>query len=295
MSNKFQNVIDKVRQKCYLTRLKFRGYKVSHLKNITKSNRTVNVVIPCIDKDAKLLPIVIFSVRKFLNHPINSINIIAPQASSYIKDICLQYGCNFINEEDVLDRGVIKSGWYYQQFIKWAWTDFMPDYDYITLDADTIFLKDFSYDKNNRIVLEYDASHYKPYWNLIKSIGLNLESSLGFVCHHMLWKREWLRELKNQIETKNNCNWMNAIKRYVDITEDVKFSEFQTYGNFLLGYHKNDIILEDWMNTTQQFKKEYDLTSPEKTLDLLIKRFKNNKSVTFPSWYQNNYDIINNM
>lgn len=295
MTKKFQRVIDEIRQKCYLTRLKFRGYRVNQVETVTNSERILNVVIPCIDKDAKLLPIVIFSIRKFLKHPINSINIVAPKTSSYIKEICIKNDCNFINEEDVLDRKVISSGWYYQQFIKWAWADYMPDYDYVSLDADTILLKDFSYDYDNRIVLEYDETHHKPYRNLIKAIGFDIATSLGFVCHHMLWKRDWLAELKEKIEEKNKCSWIDTIKNTVTTDEILKFSEFQTYGNFLIEYHKAGIILENWKNTTQQLNKEYDLANPEKTLNLLTEKFKNNKSVTFPSWYMNNSDLINDI
>lgn len=293
MSGNLQKIIDKIRQTCYLSKLKSKGYKVKPQNQVEKSDRPLNIVIPCVDKDAKLLPLVIYSIRKFLKHPINSINIVAPETSSFIKEICTKNNCIFVNEGDVLNRDVIKSSWYYQQYLKWAWAEYRPDYDYITFDADTIFLKDFSYDFQNKVVLKYEESHYKPYWNLIKSIGFNVETNLGFVCHHMFWKREWLAELKEKIQEKNKCSWQDAIKQYVDVNEMVKFSEFQTYGNFLIAYHKDDIVLEDWKNTTQKFKQKYDLTTPEKTLGLLTKTFKNNKSVTFPSWYKNNCQEIN--
>lgn len=295
MSRKFQKFIDKIRQEFCLKKLELKGFYISRQKQTTESKRILNVIIPCIEKDAKLLPLVICSIRKFLKHPINSINIVAPQGSTFIKEFCNKNDCNFINETDVLDRNIIASGWYYQQFIKWAWADYKNEHDYVSLDADTIFLEDFSYDYNDRIILEYDETHHKPYRNLIRAIGFDIETSLGFVCHHMLWKRDWLAELKEKIEERNNCSWIDAIKNNVTPEETIKFSEFQTYGNFLVGYHRDDILLEDWKNTTQQYLKEYDLNNPEDTLNLLVNKFKNNKSVTFPSWYMNNYKNINNL
>ncbi len=296
MKNKFiQEMIDHIRGKSKESRFQ-KLKKFSEKLNIEfketitaqKSNRRIEIIIPCIDKDSDVLPMVIDSARKFILHPISKINIISPQNSSKIKQICVEKDCIFTDENTLLPfaskdidytvKGINLAGWLYQQFLKMAWCDFSEEKYYLTLDSDTVFIRPMSFEYNNKTLLEYTDEYHRPYFDTLKKLGFSTYSPVSFIAHHMLFNKTIMQDLLKEIESKNNTIWYDAIQQKLDKNIHSGFSEFETYGRFLIEYHPKEIILEYWFNKS--------INSNEfSTIESLIEEYKNQyKTLSFHSW-----------
>jgi Family of unknown function (DUF6492) len=219
----------------------------------------IDIVIPCIERDLITLPFVVKNARRFLTNRTNRIYIIGPDKFSLV-DFCRLNNLVFINENNVLPitikdidyysiDGCDRRGWLFQQLLKLAADSFVEAPSYYVVDADTVLMSPQSIIENDKIILNISDEFHKPYRAAYERLlGEKPLAPVSFVSHQMLFEKKTLAKLKEKIEFHTNLPWFNAIINTVDCSEISSFSEYETYGNFLLKYYPNRIKLQYFYN-----------------------------------------------
>lgn len=145
---------------------------------------------------------------------------------------------------------VARTGWYFQQFLKMAYSFICPDDYYFVLDADTIPVRKLDMFSSNKIpFFDIKTEYNAPYFATMKKIiGMTKSIDGSFISEHMLFNTKYMKELIHRIEDNSNVEGIyffekviNAI-RTVDLLES-GFSEFETYGTFVLSTYPNSYEL----------------------------------------------------
>lgn len=226
---------------------------------VVRDKHILDVVIPTTGKDLDVLESCIDSIRKYLKHPIGNVYIVAPKKDA-IKCIVNKKRCIFIDETTVLKdiskkdiqyyiNGEDRTGWLFQQLLKLS-VDTFTKHEYIlVMDSDTLLMRPVKYMHKGKIILntsdEYHETYFKVYKNLMKESPVSAKS---FVSHGMLFSKKHLQEMKQFISQRNQTDWTKAILSKVDYSDLSGFSEYETYGNYVLRYHPTEVKLEYWFN-----------------------------------------------
>jgi len=162
--------------------------------------------------------------------------------------------CCFIDEDELIsglsysevDRYIhskypqgMKSGWYFQQFIKlgFALSKYAKDF-YLSWDADSIPLKKLSFFDGRNPILTRKTEYNQSYFDTIKTLlGLDKSVDYSFIAEHMLFKTSIVKELIQEIENSNVSGswWVEKIinsTNYKECGIREMFSEFETYGTY---------------------------------------------------------------
>lgn len=218
---------------------------------------TYDIIIPTSAKDASFLPRVISYIRKNLIEA-NNIYIIAnKKLHNKIKKKC--NNVYILNEDELIDgltfdniekkinsiagANIGRTGWYFQQFLKLAFaqTDYCDKY-YLTWDADTLPLSHVSFFEKEKPLFTLKKEYNKPYFDTIKRLlGIEKQIQDSFIAEHMLFSKEFVYKLISSIE-QTNIKGNNWIEKILYACEDLRlsaFSEFETYGNFVIANYPN--------------------------------------------------------
>lgn len=211
-------------------------------------------------------------------------------------------GVKFINEDEVLEglslEGVkekvermgvpaTRAGWYFQQFVKMAWA-LREDCGtrYLVWDSDTFPLKPVRFqDADGKIVFLTTDQYHPVYFDTLKAlVGINRQIDRSFIAESMLFERDVMRELIGKITDPKNVGRNLFHKVVLDAVANssnpyTAFSEFETYGNFVVSLAKNRYVLkksEGYRNAAKYFglnptvfdlyrlSKKHDIASFEK-------------------------------
>lgn len=206
-------------------------------------NVKIDILIPAIEKDLATLPHVIASARAYVRHPIGRIIVVAPQKKA-IRELCRRLGVVFVDERKALpitkkdinyhpNKGN-RSGWLYQQLLKWCGDGLCRSRYYLVMDADTVLLRPHSFTQGKeRIFYSRNWSHEQYYRAYRKLLGEKAGAPSSFVSHYMLLDREKVRAIKRKLESRHGVSWYRAIIQGIDKTRLYAYSEFETYGNYL--------------------------------------------------------------
>jgi hypothetical protein len=230
-----------------------------------KSDRQIEVFIPTAVKDLQVLPHCIDGVRRNVKHPIPRIYVVAPP-SREIQDVCEQKECTFVDERHLLDmdlgkidlvvNGVDRSGWIFQQFLKWSADGVTQSPQYLVVDADTVFIKPQVFERNGKTIFNYSDESHRPYFEMYRRLlGESVLLPVSFTSHQMLYDRKMLMELKARMEQIHQCGWKEAILRNLDRRELSGVSDYDTYGHFVLLHHPECMAIEYWWNLALRRKK----------------------------------------
>ena len=250
-----------------LRKLRYRCLSWSRHPELKPSDEPIDVVIPIIAKDLKILPLCLEGVRNCVRHTIKQIYIVAP-AQKEITDFCAANNLEFVNENDVfgyapkdlkiiLSNGSDRSGWLFQQFVKLSGAIGTCRY-YLCIDADHVLIHPhvFLTDKQETVFyLSYED--HQPYYDIIRRIMPDLEiANLSYVDHKMLFDKEQLHELHETLSRNHGGKpWQQVITDNLDYNEQSGFSEFETYGNFV-----QRKVLRPWQQKRLPYRKiaDYD-------------------------------------
>ncbi len=278
------------------TKIKLSRIKIKHkitinfnMKNVKMSDVKIDIIIPAIEKDIEILPYVIDSAKEYIKHPIGEIIVISPD-SKIIKDLCKKKNCKFINEDHVLYikkndinfkvRGIDRSGWLFQQFLKWGADILCSQKHYLVLDADTIFINPVVFKYNNKTIFDISDEYHKPYFGIFKRLfGYHVRIPLSFTCHCMLYEKSKILELKKYIEDKHLVKWYEAIMKNMDKFEIAAHSDYDSYGHYVYYNYPDEVILRYWYNCNYQIRE--DLKDIDEIKNKLSKKY---KSVSFHSY-----------
>ena len=152
-----------------------------------------------------------------------------------------------------LPRGV--TGWYYQQFLKYAYANHCEEEYYLTWDGDTIPCRTLSMFKEETDTPFLDLKHefHAEYFETMGRLVPGLEKAIGrsFISEHMLFNCGIVQELMLEIEKNEEIPgtrfWEKIIRAIPpDLIQSSAFSEFETYGTFVAHRHPSVYRLRDW-------------------------------------------------
>lgn len=245
-----------------------------------KDSHILDVVIPTTEKDLIVLEHCIDSIRRFLKHPLGNIYIVSPQ-NDIIKQIVNEKKCIFIGETNVIENlskedihysvnGIDRSGWLFQQLLKLSVDTFAKHEHILVMDSDTILVHPVKYLHKEKTILNTSDEHYETYFTVYRNLMKeNPISPKSFIAHGMLFSKQYLQEMKQFISQRNQKNWAEAILNNVDYSDPSGFSEYETYGNYLLQHHPTKVKLEYWFNhSVSKLEETNDLPRYIKTASL---------------------------
>lgn len=165
---------------------------------------------------------------------------------------------NYIRE--LSPKAIRRSGWYYQQFLKMAFSEISPETNYMVWDVDTIPLKKLSFfNDDGKPYFDFienqkcDSTYFETLENLFPQQPLKRKIQVSFVTEHMIFNSYIMKELLQKISSngimKNNDFWKNILLSIKPNQIAVSgFSEFETYANFVLAYYPHFYELRRWRN-----------------------------------------------
>lgn len=213
--------------------------------------RPITVVVPAVEKDADVLDRCLAAARRYVQHPIEALWVVAPDSAS-IRALAARYGATWVHEDTLLPRPAkeLKTrGWVLQQLIKFGAAASAPTPDYLVLDADTLFVRPQCFFRRGRTVLRYSDQYELLYNRSLQLVfGHPRRHPVSFVTHHSLFHRDRVRALLNFMETRFGMPWWQAILSEMDQGHLISFSEYELYGHFIVeqaGWRKA-FLLEYW-------------------------------------------------
>jgi hypothetical protein len=178
-----------------------------------------------------------------------------------------------------------RSGWYFQQFLKMGYSYLCTEEAYIVWDADTIPLNGISLidKKTNKFLFTMKKEFHKPYFNTINKLFdgyISKFNEKSFIAEHMIIDKKIMLEMIEKIENNKRLKgnkFYEKILYAIDKNDLNKsgFSEFETYGNFVMRFHKNKYRFREL-----------------KTLREGIKYLGENPTEKKLKWAKESYDII---
>jgi hypothetical protein len=233
------------------------------------SDVPVDVLIPVAEKDLPLLPHVLRALRAHLRHPLAQILIVAPESSA-VRAVCRAEGAQFMPETGVLPlsradleytvNGQDRSGWLWQQLIKLYADQICTQPHVLVADADTLLLQPHCFVRRSRTLLLFADEFHVPYYRTYRRLlGQRPISPVSFVSHYMLLHGPKLVALRAAIEARHQAAWYHAILAQIDRSIATSFSEFETYGNFVLAHYPESVWLEYSANRMERRRRASEL------------------------------------
>lgn len=216
------------------------------------SDGKMDVFILLHRKDMPILPHCMDSVSKYVRPKVDKITIIPDSLSPELAKVLETRDALFLEESRVFDRftredigplvihGKDRSGWYFQQFLKWEISKFTYKASYLVVDADTIFVRPVEFIKNNKYILYRSKQYHLPYFETYERLfGYLPKRQKSFIVNFMVFDKKIVNEIKSKIERKFNKKWYEAILDSIERTVVSSFSEYETYGYFLSQFYPN--------------------------------------------------------
>ncbi|SCY05335.1 HAD-superfamily phosphatase, subfamily IIIC/FkbH-like domain-containing protein [Lachnospiraceae bacterium XBB2008] len=186
----------------------------------------------------------------------------------------------FINEDDILPfdrvhtviseemKDVLKgrelprgiTGWYYQQFLKLSYAYLCEDEYYLIWDGDTFPCCDFSMFSDSaggqlspRPYLDVKREEHAEYFETMGQLIPGLKKVIGpsFISEHMLFKKDFVKEMLESIEHNENLRGNTFWERIIytvgaDRIQASSFSEYETYGTYIALRHSSEYRIREW-------------------------------------------------
>lgn len=203
----------------------------------------VDLFLPTIAKDFKTLQLVIEAAQKNICHKIGTIYVVSNE-NSEIVNFCKEHDYTFIDEKMVLGYGKEKidykvgdldrSGWLFQQLLKFGADKIVKSKNFISIDSDTVLLKPHSFIHKGKFIYRQNEEWHKPYFNSFKKIfGYSVKTWLSYTSHMMIFNTDMLRELKNELEQKHLKPWDEVYISTASPYEISCISDYDTYANWV--------------------------------------------------------------
>jgi hypothetical protein len=237
------------------------------------SGEPVEVMIPVGPNDVDVAPLAVAGVRTNLRDPVSRIAIVTPPElvgtlSSGLPDV------EVVDETTILSADAVASvvaatpphrtGWYLQQLVKLAWCLERPGASTYVVDADTVLVRPRSMHTSRGDVVFAAQEYHQPYFDhLARLFGGDFPRPLfGTTVHQMLYRREWLRALVEDVERANaGRSWIDAILGAIDPDVLSSFSEGECYGQWIVRHRRREILVRPFRNLT--LSREAALAAPD--------------------------------
>lgn len=253
------------------------------------SNLPIDVVMPTLDRDYEVVSKVIDSIRMNVRHPIRQIIIISPH-SKKIENMCREKKCRWIHEDTILPitikdiniriRGVNRSGWIYQQLLKWGCERYLKSEYFLITESDTVYARPCVFERDGKMLYACsNALCHTPYFqSFARLFKERAPATHNLTSHHLLFRKKYLAEVKKKIEKVHKKPWYKAIIQILDPNELSSVSDYDSYGQYVLLHHREAVAFEHWSN--RSFGR-----SELKRLPSLIKKYSpTTKTLSFHSY-----------
>lgn len=142
------------------------------------------------------------------------------------------------------------AGWYFQQFLKYAFEGVSNSDEYFLIwDADTVLLRPVPFfAPDGRPFYTKAAEHHRPYFETFEALfGEKAPREFSFISQHQIVRKATLRQMLTEIETRHpgSRNWAWAIMDNLRGEGSNRFSEYETYGHYLKLRHADDFVARE--------------------------------------------------
>jgi hypothetical protein len=215
----------------------------------------LDVFIPVSAKDIAVLPLCVESVFRHVRPQPARIVIVAAKLSlpsSTIADLSKHGRIDFIDEDDVFEDykrsdmpqiaagGLDRTGWYFQQFLKWELRRCARSEDYVVIDSDVVFIKRTNFIRDGKYVFWTKPNVHVPYFEACnKLLGYwPADRNSSYVVDYMVFSRKIVDEIVARVEDGKRKRWQEIIiNDVIDKTAPHSFSEYQTYASYVVMFH----------------------------------------------------------
>lgn len=220
-----------------------------------------NIIIPVIYRDYSFIKKMINYVFKYLNP--NKVYIITDiRFKRFLPKVILDNPqCIIIDENSILEgmtqeclkdtfskvgRDIMRTGWYFQQFLKMAFalSDFCDTEFYLSWDSDTIPLRKIDFfSEEGKPYFIMKTEHHVPYFVAIDRLfGFLKTNSRSYIAENMMFNKSIMIEMINRIQSNRTLEGDTWYEKIIYTLEPesispMGFSEFETYGNYCLNFH----------------------------------------------------------
>lgn len=169
------------------------------------------------------------------------------------------------------------AGWYFQQFLKYAFINVSNGDDhYLIWDADTVLLRPIEFfTPEGKPIYTTATEHHAPYFETYQALfGSKAEREFSFISQHQIIRKSILREMLSKIESRNptSKNWAWAIMENLRGNGSNLFSEYETYGHYMKAEHPDSYVVRnlEWTRNGERWAGYP--PRPEK-IDLLAQKY----------------------
>jgi len=181
-----------------------------------------------------------------------------------------------INDDEILNFNHLKSdlkidrfGWYYQQFLKIESILQLDGENFFIIDGDS-FVRGLLAQED--VLYTTGRPTHKSYEHFYKKIFPDDRlSGISFVTNQMLFNKSKVKEMVGAIEAGSHTNWIKVISALIQENTSFKFSEYQTYAEYVLNrydvpvkkikvFRRLDLVKDK----TEKALKKYDVIAFEK-------------------------------
>lgn len=228
----------------------------------------IDVAVPFVEKDLPALHLVIEGVYSSIRNPIANLFLVTPgdsltgrprfssqQSHNELADVLVSFpnltvrfdrdvlGAHLASE--LLDKSESKpGGWHLQQVLKYALARSSAQAATLIVDADTVLLSRKTWLGSDGLqLLQFSEEFHQPYMNHFQGFfGLPKDLPVSFVTHHQLMQTDVVNEM---FPTEDALvDWLS----FGLAEPDLKVSEYETYGSFLLAKHPRRAAFGTWSN-----------------------------------------------
>jgi hypothetical protein len=208
----------------------------------------INVVIPVAEKDLKVLPLCMDSIKNFIDKDAK-FHIVAKDSVLDSIDADVNTLRESYFEFSVGDiKNAIKhkgqAGWYWQQIMQFYLWDVLPELSssILFVNSDVVFLKPIPIIDRGLYVLNYHNNQHDPYSVFTKRLFPDIELNFwNGTCHYMPYDKNIVLELRNDVERRFNMPFWKAFCNCIDDSHINGASEFYLYFQYCLNKHPKKI------------------------------------------------------
>jgi hypothetical protein len=152
-----------------------------------------------------------------------------------------------------------RAGWYLQQLFKFYAGFIIPGIldSYLIIDADTFFFRPTTFidPTTGAGLFNYSTECHLPYLEHLNKMHptlFRMDTHKSGICHHMLFRTTFIKELFKLVECYHHCPFYEAFFKCVRDAPKSGASEYEIYFNFMLKYHPQEVQLRKllWKNET---------------------------------------------
>lgn len=129
------------------------------------------------------------------------------------------------------------AGWYYQQCLKYSIVLKSVKRFVLIVDGDSMLSGNKFLTEHISVLNKKTQKEYKKFNELVlpKQLQTNF---LSAITNQMLFDQQKLMQLLQLIENKYSKNWINSIIELIRSNEDLMFSEYQLYADYVVSFYQ---------------------------------------------------------